>query len=115
MISLMAGTGDDYLIGGSGNDRLISGGGSDQMKSGAGDDVLVLNTGNHGDHIIVHDFNTAEDRLEIESTLTNSNNEFLLSATGTAADTTFSLNNGVKLTILGLAIAEASELEISVF
>jgi Ca2+-binding RTX toxin-like protein len=84
--------GDDYLYGGTGSDTLIGGLGNDQMWGGAGFDSFELNFGavRPGRHPIayddvdtVHDFNGAEDRIDlftagiasnyVEGTLQNGN------------------------------------------
>ena len=69
--------GDDELIGGAGNDHIVGGGGSDRLEGGTGTDHLWGGTfnadnsadtfvlGSDPDKVFVHDFDPADDVIDI--------------------------------------------------
>ena len=62
---IYGGAGRDMLYGGAGDDWIIGGGDADDMTGGSGADTFVIGTG-HGDDTI-HDFDTANDRIDLRS------------------------------------------------
>ena len=55
----------DYLYGGDGDDTLVGGRGHDFFWGGEGADVFRIRNGDHAWREPVHDFNPAEDRVEL--------------------------------------------------
>jgi Ca2+-binding RTX toxin-like protein len=60
--------GDDALYGGAGNDILAGGNGNDTLSGGAGADTFVFSQGGGTDTIL--DFDTATDRIQLDSGVT---------------------------------------------
>ena len=63
--SLLGGAGDDILSGSEGNDWMAGGGGDDRLTGRAGNDTFVFVEAS----ATVTDFNTARDRLTLETQL----------------------------------------------
>ena len=72
--NVVAGSGNDHVIGNDaanrlegrgGNDRLEGGGGDDRLKGGAGNDVFVFGPGNGAD--TVADFTDGKDRIDLRA------------------------------------------------
>ncbi|MFH4528379.1 retention module-containing protein [Vibrio diabolicus] len=74
-ITLVAGTGDDYILGGDGDDVLIGGLGSDILTGGAGSDIFkwTEDTVDNGAIDTITDFSVNEDTIDLKDVIADLN------------------------------------------
>lgn len=107
---LHGGDGDDVLDGGTGNDTLNGGAGRDVLTGGKGSDVFVF--GPHRDVVLITDFRSGVDTLDLAGFGLADTAAFLARTTEIGADLVFDHGQASELTIAGWSQARVEDADL---
>lgn len=108
-LNLFGGAGNEVLVGGSGNDVLETGSGFETLSGGAGTNLFgFANQGTTARAVVVTDFNTSDDLIQLQGFSPNASQTVLASQTTAGGVTSVMLPDGTSVQFLGAPVLSAS-------
>jgi Ca2+-binding RTX toxin-like protein len=100
---LDGGAGNDILVGSAGDDVLLGGDGDDVIIGGGGNDVIDAGP---GDNVVIQDFTSGEDRIDLRSIAGADGFEWVLArAKDVGGSTVIDFGDGDEMTLANVTVA----------
>ena len=103
-----AGSGNDLIGLGSGNDVVFAGTGASTVIAGSGKDIFAFTNGQSGGTETIIGFKPGTDELSVQGYAPGEIARDLASATTSAANTTLTLSDNTRITLMGVSSANTS-------